>query len=33
AKRPEQVSDNVQALDLHLSNEDYQTIDEAFRGF
>ncbi len=33
AKRPEQVSDNVQALDLHLSSEDYQTIDEAFRGF
>ena len=33
AKRPEQVSDNVQALDLHLSSEDYQTIDEAFHGF
>ncbi len=33
AKRPEQVSDNVQALDLHLSSEDYQTIDEAFHRF
>ena len=33
AKRPEQVSDNVQSLDLHLSSEDYQTIDEAFHRF
>lgn len=33
AKRPEQVADNARALDLHLSNEDYQTIDQLFQQF
>lgn len=31
AKRPEQVENNAKAVDVHLSNEDYQLIDELFR--
>lgn len=33
AKKPEQVSDNARALDIHLSNEDYQIIDHLFKDF
>ncbi len=31
AKRPEQVENNAKAVDVRLSNEDYQFIDELFR--
>lgn len=33
AKKPEQVADNAKALDIHLSLEDAQTIDQLFREF
>ncbi|GEK37741.1 aldo/keto reductase [Enterococcus thailandicus] len=33
AKKPEQVAINAQALDIHLTNEDYQKIDQLFAEF
>lgn len=33
AKKPEQVATNAQALDIHLTNEDYQKIDQLFAEF
>ncbi|WP_301358855.1 aldo/keto reductase [Enterococcus spodopteracolus] len=33
AKKPQQVADNAKALDIHLSLEDVQTIDQLFREF
>lgn len=33
AKKPEQVAANAKALDITLSDEEYQTIEKAFNGF